>query len=88
MSNQFTIEEATSLFGKTIECVKTRVWSAPEFDDKTDITFDLLKKGDEAKVDCIANSHGADGILISLLIDEDWLEFNKEQFQEHCVVVG
>ena len=86
MSNQFTREEAVSLFGKTVECVKTRVsdWST----DEIDIISDLFKKGERAEVDCITNNHEENEILISLLVDNDWLEFDKEQFQKHCVLVN
>jgi len=76
---QFTKEEAFDLFGKTVYFHKTIT-----FGDET-IQIPLVEEGITADIFLITNE--PDGISVSVLIDGDLVELDKESFMRNCQVM-
>ncbi len=78
----FTLEEATSLFGKAIRFTNTKYMAIPGHENK----YPEFEAGDLAKVYSIVNEH--EGIMLCIMIDDnDLREFRKDEFDSYCEVL-
>jgi len=80
----FTKEEAVSLLGETVICKKAFVREFPG--DGYAVSF--FDEGEKADVIFVEKRPDAEGILVSMLIDEVYVSFNKAEFDRHCVLLN
>lgn len=76
---QFTKQEAMKLFGQTVEITRT-IYSEFDLEQK----YPKIEKGTQAEVYLIENN--PEGIIVNLLVDEDYEPFNKVRFESFCRV--
>jgi len=76
----FTKEEAINLLGQTVEITQTIYHNYHGHLD-----FPRIPKGTQAEVYLVENS--SEGITISLLVDEVLEQFDKDEFNQHCLVL-
>lgn len=80
----FTKEEAVSLLGNTVVCKKAFVQHYPG----TVQTLMFFDEGEKADVVLVEKQPGDERISISLLVDDAYLVFHKDQFDSHCSLLN
>ena len=79
MKKQFTKLEAIELLGQTVLFTETITFGDDE------IQIPLVEKGTLADIYLITNQ--PEGISISALVDDDYVELDREAFEHHCQLV-
>ena len=80
MSDYFTKQEAINLLGQKVE-IKQNIYF-----ESDKVTFIVIEKGKQGEVYLIEND--PNGIVIHVLIDEDYQTFNKVEFNKYCHILN
>lgn len=76
MNNQFTKQEALNLFGSKVRFKETLYF------EQGTVKYPIIEKGFISHVYLIEND--SCGIKVTFLIDEQYHEFSKQQFERYC----
>ncbi len=76
---QFTKQEALDLFGQTVLFKETIYF------EHEDLKFPLVEQGTVSEIYLVTNH--PEGIMVSMLIDEDLTELDKQAFDRYCQIV-
>lgn len=77
MKNKFSKHEAVELLGAPFTVKKTLLKKYPG----ADMEYPILEFDQSGVIDSVL--HRPKGIMLGLLVDEDFVEVNKSQFDQH-----